>query len=346
MSGAEPVPKLARQPVTATYFRTLLNRKGSAKKSVGELNNMPVSALNAASDRLAVSCRNGDEYGRKTIVAPTRRSTVMAETNRHAIPRTAFHFGGITKAGCVLTLLTCASLCLTAEVAPPAVAASAAEAPVPTSSAKHSTTPPKISYEDGQLTIHAIDLTLADVLEKVAAVTGLDIDIPESTRSQLMPLVQFGPGPAREILSSLLNDANFDYLIQESDTEPDKLQSVLILPRKKKGGAANGMELAARPSHSPLARVTPAKSDVTSVPDNPPAQAANTTAEASASNPQPSAPQDQLEEPPSREPSNLMKSAELTPPPIANPQNANQTLQQMYQQRMQMIQQSRQQTPR
>ncbi len=200
--------------------------------------------------------------------------------------------------------------------------------------------PLTITYVGGQLRIEARDSTLGYVLTKVAALTGVKIDVPAEANSEQMPFVKLGPGPARGVLASLLSDSNFDYLIQASDTEPGKIQNVLLIPRERKGAGTPGMEAPGRSTSSPYARAT--------VPDSPvPVQPASAPAEASL-DPQPPPPQP--DQSPRRaaflpDQSELAKSAPLSPPPILNSQGISQQLQQMYQQRMQMVQQDRQTLP-
>src|ERR1700680_314957 len=172
---------------------------------------------------------------------------------------------GVTKASCVLGLLLfarvafaqnaqgTASRATATEALNTTVIESPARAALPTSE-KITAATPKISYVDGQLRIDALDSTLADVLKKVGALTGVNIDVPAGANSERMHIVELGPGPARQILASLLSDSNFDYLIQASDTDPEKIQSVLLMPREKRGSGTNGTDAAGRPSRSPYAR--------------------------------------------------------------------------------------------
>jgi hypothetical protein len=203
--------------------------------------------------------------------------------------------------------------------------------------------PTKISYVGGQLKIDAFDSTLADVLTSVSTLTGVSIDIPASARTERMPVVELGPGTARQVLAALLSDSTFDYLIQSSSTDPDMLQSVLLMPREKKGAGSNTAE--ARPLRSPYARQPEAP-----VPD-PPAQPQPDVAapEAIALNPSPAAPQ--ADPPPTSaaalpnqpmlapaqpDASGITRPGALAPPQSLNSQSIKQQLQQMYQQRMQM----------
>jgi hypothetical protein len=225
----------------------------------------------------------------------------------------------------------------------------------------------EISYVDGQLKIDALNATLAEVLAKVAALTGVKIDLPEGATSEPMPVVDLGPGPAREILASLLRDSNFDYLILASDKDPEQIQSVVLMTRDKRGSGANGIEAAARPIRSPYSRAAapPPRQEEPPPPDPPaPVQPENTVAAVNSPNgttqPDPSTPPsspqpdsstsslstqpDLSAPPPFGQPlqTNVPPTFPVPPPAVMSQQNINQQLQQMYQQRVQMIQQDRQ----
>jgi hypothetical protein len=225
----------------------------------------------------------------------------------------------------------------------------------------------EISYVDGQLKIDALNATLAEVLAKVAALTGVKIDLPEGATSEPMPVVDLGPGPAREILASLLRDSSFDYLILASDKDPEKIQSVVLMTREKRGSGANAIEAVARPIRSPYSRAAapPPRQEEPPPPDPPaPVQPENTVAGINSPNgttqPDPSAPSpspqpdsstsslstqpDLSVPPPFGQPlqTNIPPTFPVPPPAVMNQQAITQQLQQMYQQRMQMIQQDRQ----
>lgn len=91
---------------------------------------------------------------------------------------------------------------------------------------------PRVVYEDGQLSIAATDSTLADVLYALRACTGADIDIPAGVAGEHVT-AQLGPGPARKVLSDLLEWSSFDYVIQGGGTDPLSIQSVTLMVRTK-----------------------------------------------------------------------------------------------------------------
>src|ERR1035441_4248973 len=284
--------------------------------------------------------------------------------HRRIRPDHEFPLRRVTEATCLLALLLSADVATAQNIRRQAAlrvatteapARVAAELPAPTALAppalapptkeKLPAGPPKISYVSGQLKIDAFDSTLADVLTRVAALTGVSIEVPAGARTERMPVVELGPGTARQVLASLLSDSTFDYLIQSSSTDPEKLQSVLLIPREKKNGGANVMEATAR--RGTYGRVLPE----TAAPDNPaPAQPEAAAAESSALNSAPAPVQadpsatsvpvqpDQSAMLPSaqQDPSALARPGAMAPPQTLTPQSINQQLQQMYQQRIQM----------
>ena len=256
-----------------------------------------------------------------------------------AVARVAAMNGNATKAGCVVALLLFAGGAMAQPTTMPEVAA--AEPPA------RPAAPPKITYAGGQLKIDALGSTLAAVLTQVAALTGVKIEIPAGAESERMPVVELGPGPARQILASLLSDSNFDYLIQASDADPEKIQSLLLMPREKKG---SGPEIAARAARGPnVAAVAPPEAPAPETPAAPPPEvgapdAAITNTAPAAMQADPSVtPPNQSGQFPLLQPdtTNPAKPGALAPPSSLSPSSINQQLQQMYQQRVQMTQQDR-----
>lgn len=92
--------------------------------------------------------------------------------------------------------------------------------------------PPRVSCRDGQLTIAAENSTLRSVLDSVRNCIGVQIEIPEGSAAE-RTYVQLGPGPVREVLQSLLSDTEFNYVIERSDADPEKVHSILLMARSK-----------------------------------------------------------------------------------------------------------------
>ena len=163
------------------------------------------------------SCPRNRLYMRRAI-----REAKMAKTNASAS-------GFRLLASCLAALLLFAGIG-SAQTGP--------AASIPTKSAAAAQ---GISYSDGQLTINVLNTTLSEVLRKVAVLTGVVIDLPAGAGVEKMQIVELGPGPARQILASLLSESNFDYLIQSADNDPEKIQSVLLMPRGKKDSTPGGI---------------------------------------------------------------------------------------------------------
>lgn len=93
--------------------------------------------------------------------------------------------------------------------------------------------PPQVSYHAGQLTIQAQNSTLGDILGAVRTQTGASFDLPANATERVVG--RFGPGPAREVLASLLNGSHFNYVMLGSPTDASAVQQVILTP--KPGGA-------------------------------------------------------------------------------------------------------------
>lgn len=132
----------------------------------------------------------------------------------------------------------------TAESTEPA-AAPADSKPLPPEKLPPSS--PQVQYTDQLLKIDAFNSTLADILAKVAALTGADIDVPAGARGERM-VADLGPGPPRQILTSLLTDTDFDFVIISSKGDPQSILTVLLTPRGHNNGSARDTVLAERPA--------------------------------------------------------------------------------------------------
>lgn len=89
--------------------------------------------------------------------------------------------------------------------------------------------PPVVTYRDGELSIVAFNSSLREVLDLVRGKTGAIIDIPSGSDERVF--VQLGPGPARRILDSLLEGSDFNFILVSPEREPQALSTV-VLTRK------------------------------------------------------------------------------------------------------------------
>ena len=121
----------------------------------------------------------------------------------------------------------------------------------------------EVEFRNGKLTIGANNATLAEVLYEVHRKTGADIPIPSGAeRDQVVG--NFGPGPAREMMASLLNGSRFNFILVASDTDPSQLRSVVLTAR----GDAGSQTPAYSPAQ-PVAGGGPGQPATQSQPDAP-----------------------------------------------------------------------------
>jgi len=95
---------------------------------------------------------------------------------------------------------------------------------------------PQVAFQSGELTISAQNSTLGDILKAVKTQTGATIELPGSAPERVVGT--FGPGPARDVLSSLLNGSHFNYLLLGSPTDPNALDRVILMA-KSSGATEN-----------------------------------------------------------------------------------------------------------
>lgn len=112
--------------------------------------------------------------------------------------------------------------------------------------------PPKVVCAAGLLTISADNSTLASVLRAVRGCGGVHIDMPEGSSGTRI-YEQLGPGPIREVLESLLSGTEFNYVIGMSDSNPSKVDSVLLMSRTHDSQAGENT------TSADLAALTPAR---------------------------------------------------------------------------------------
>lgn len=88
---------------------------------------------------------------------------------------------------------------------------------------------PHVTYQDGQLTIVSPNSTLADILRAVHRLTGADVDIPTGASERVV--TNLGPGPAREVVSDLLNGSHFNYVLLGSPSDANTLTRVVLVAK-------------------------------------------------------------------------------------------------------------------
>jgi hypothetical protein len=109
----------------------------------------------------------------------------------------------------------------------------------------------EVTFQGDELLIQAKDRALSEILDAVRAKTGASIDVSGQGTSEHMT-VKIGPGPARQVLSSLLGWTDFDYVIQGSEVDSLGIQSIMLFPKTKPSGSTPGTS-AMVPNRQPLA---------------------------------------------------------------------------------------------
>ena len=112
---------------------------------------------------------------------------------------------------------------------------------------------PHVTCSGDLLTITASNSTLAGVLAAVRACTGAEIEIPESAAEERL-FATLGPGPVRQVLGALLSSTDFNYLIQSSDSDPQKIRTVLLMSRPANDATAAAAAIPSRTRRWPQVR--------------------------------------------------------------------------------------------
>jgi hypothetical protein len=86
--------------------------------------------------------------------------------------------------------------------------------------------PPVVTYVNGKLAIVAKNSTLSDILRVVGDKTGAVIDVPDGADERVVS--QLGPGPAREVIASLLNGSHFNYVMIGNETDANSVAHVIL----------------------------------------------------------------------------------------------------------------------
>ena len=225
---------------------------------------------------------------------------------------------------------------------------------------------PQVSWDGSELTINADNSTLADILVAIRTRMGAEIDVPPNASRERIA-ARLGPGPARDVIATLLSWTDYDYIVQASDTDPLGVQSVLLTPRSKSdtavasagmggygGTPRRGRFGQGNSSHAETSRETPSTPEPETPTETPVAATQPTPAEsqpvAAVASPASDAPSVQAEAqsvavdiPPTQANLNAVAASsgsDSSPSPSSFAERV-QNLQNLYQQRKQMTQDAR-----
>jgi hypothetical protein len=113
--------------------------------------------------------------------------------------------------------------------------------------------PPQVTFSNGQLTIVAQNSTLGDILRAVRAKTGAAVEVPGNATERVV--ANLGPGPAREVLASLLNGSHFNYVMLGSPTKAEMVERIILTSKsgtEPTAGASNPAPTPNQPEYNGL----------------------------------------------------------------------------------------------
>lgn len=99
-------------------------------------------------------------------------------------------------------------------------------------------TPPRVTYQNGLLSVDAKNSTLSQVLRAVQSQTGASVEMPASASNERV-MMQLGPGRPRDVLNTLLNGSRFNYIILGVTGDPGAVQKVILTTRQNMGTTVN-----------------------------------------------------------------------------------------------------------
>lgn len=208
---------------------------------------------------------------------------------------------------------------------------------------------PVVTYVNGKLTIIAKNALLSDILEAVGEKTGAVIDVPEDATERVVS--ELGPAPARDVVAALLNGSHFNYVMVGTETNPNSVARVILTAKTETKDANSSPTMVARasfpmrpsmrayqevvqPQIQPAPDPQPVATEQPAAPSTQDQAAQPNTAQAAASAGGPEAAAVDAPQPASSGlPNNMGGSGEKSP---------QQVLQDLYEQRRQMIQAQRQ----
>jgi hypothetical protein len=97
--------------------------------------------------------------------------------------------------------------------------------------------PPKVTYQNGLLTVEATNCTLGDILNVIRAKAGIQFEGLQGAQDRVA--AKLGPAPADTVLIALLRGSRFDYMIIGRVDRPDIVQRVILTPAPGSGAATS-----------------------------------------------------------------------------------------------------------
>src|ERR1700761_2236674 len=109
----------------------------------------------------------------------------------------------------------------------PAVPAVEAPPPTPEQSPAGA---PDVTYQNGLLSIRSDNSTLSSILNAIKARTGATVDASGVTMTDRIA-TQLGPGDPRDVLTSLLSNSKYDFILLGAPGNPTAVQKIVLAAR-------------------------------------------------------------------------------------------------------------------
>lgn len=184
--------------------------------------------------------------------------------------------------------------------------------------------PPQVTFRNGMLTVQAINSTMSSLLQAIRGKTGIQFEGGENSPDRVA--ISVGPAPEGEVLSSIFNGSNFDYVVIGRQDSPSIVQRVILTPRR--GGPGGAVVANGQQAPQPQGEAQSAEDQ-----NNPDDQASA----------DPDQPQDTPEEPPQVQPTPEPEGQQQTTP--KTPEQLLQELKELQQQQQQQQQPNETQNP-
>jgi len=127
----------------------------------------------------------------------------------------------------------------------PVVEQKPAPPPVPLRPSQMPAVPPRVSLENGALTIVAENSTMADIITQLRAATGIKIETVGGPSGERVA-ARIGPAPVRDVILSLVQGSGYDFIILGVEGQPNAVDRVILTPK-----TASGQVTASAPQRTP-----------------------------------------------------------------------------------------------
>jgi len=98
--------------------------------------------------------------------------------------------------------------------------------------------PPKVTYQNGLLSVESTNARLGDIFNAIRAKAGIQFEGLPTGQEKDRVAGKFGPAPADQVLTSLLQGSHFDYVIIGMPENPSLVQRVILTPNPGSGAVA------------------------------------------------------------------------------------------------------------